>query len=157
MPPSPSPAIASSILPGRLRMAVTRLARRLRQQIEPDVTASQFAALTSIERLGPLSLGELAAVERVQPPTLTKVVTKLEGLGYVLREPDPADRRIARVRLSPDGERFIAESRHRRNAYLAGRIERFSPQELADLERALPLLERLVDDEGAGGGGGATP
>ena len=134
-------------LPARLRMVIARLNRRLRQQIEPDVTASQFAALASIEHHGPLSLGELAAIERVQPPTLTKVVTKLEELGYVIREPDATDRRVARVRLSPGGERFIAASRDKRNAYLAGRLAQFTPDEMAALEEALPLLERLVEDQ----------
>ena len=130
----------------RLRMVVTRLSRRLRQQIEPDVTASQFSALVSVERSGPVSLGELAAIERVQPPTLTKVVAKLEELGYVTREPDPTDRRVARVRLSDAGARFVAASRTRRNQYLAERLQQFTAAELAALERPLPLFERLVDD-----------
>ena len=130
----------------RLRMVVTRLSRRLRQQIEPDVTASQFSALVSIERSGPVSLGELAAIERVQPPTLTKVVAKLEELGYVTRDPDPADRRIARVRLSDVGVRFVAASRTLRNQYLADRLQRFTSAELAALKHALPLFERLVED-----------
>lgn len=150
MSPQRTPSAPSRVaeqVPARLRMAVTRLARRLRQQIEPDVTASQFAALASIERHGPLSLGELAAIERVQPPTLTKVVAKLEESGYVIREPDATDRRIARVRLSPGGERFIAESRDKRNAYLAGRLAGLSGEELAVLEQALPIIERLAEQE----------
>jgi DNA-binding MarR family transcriptional regulator len=142
----PTKTLIDPALLNRLRMVVTRLSRRLRQQIEPDVTASQFSALVSIERLGPVSLGQLAAVERVQPPTLTKVVTKLEEFGYVTREPDPADRRIARVRLSEAGGRFVDASRTRRNQYLAERLKQFSAAELADLERALPLFERLADD-----------
>jgi DNA-binding MarR family transcriptional regulator len=77
---------------------------------------------------------------------LTKVVTKLEELGYVTREPDPADRRVARVRLSEAGVRFVAGSRTRRNQYLAERLQQFTATEVATLERALPLFERLVDD-----------
>jgi DNA-binding MarR family transcriptional regulator len=142
----PTKTAIDPALLNRLRMVVTRLGRRLRQQIEPDVTASQFSALVSIERSGPVSLGELAAIERVQPPTLTKVVTKLEELGYVTREPDPADRRVARVRLSEAGVRFVAGSRTRRNQYLAERLQQFTATEVATLERALPLFERLVDD-----------
>src|SRR2546423_13827260 len=87
-------------LAARLRLAVTRLARRLRQETQNadgDVPPSGLSALSSIERLGPLTLGELSAVERVQPPTMTKVVAGLESLGLVSRTVDPADRRVARV------------------------------------------------------------
>src|SRR5258708_2946999 len=107
-----TPPVAEQ-LPPRLRLVVARLNRRPRPHIGPRVTASQFAALASIERHGPLSLGQLAAIERVQPPTLTKVVAKLEDLGYVLREPDTSDRRVAMVRLSDAGKQFIADSRDR--------------------------------------------
>src|SRR3712207_4690713 len=109
-PPSPAEVAESSFVAG-LRLAVMRLARRLRQQAEGDVTPSQHAALASVDRFGPLTLGELAAVEQVQPPTMTKIVTKLEELGFVVREADPRDRRVARVRLSEAGQAYLAESR----------------------------------------------
>ncbi|HUP86492.1 MAG TPA: MarR family transcriptional regulator [Acidimicrobiales bacterium] len=146
--PAPTTTTASSdaTLVAGLRLVVMRLARRLRQQAEGDVTPSQVSALSSIERLGPLTLGELAAAEQVQPPSMTKIVGGLEAHGFVIREADPNDRRIARVRVSDDGRRFVARSRTRKNAYLAERLRKFDPDERALLERALPLLERLVDD-----------
>ncbi|MEA3077232.1 MAG: hypothetical protein QOF60_2140 [Actinomycetota bacterium] len=130
-----------------LRLVVGRLARRLRQQAGGEVTPSMHSAMVSVERLQPVPLGELAAVERVQPPTITKLVAKLEDLGYVVREADGRDRRIARVRLTPDGVRHLAQSRKRKDAYLAERLRRLDPGDRKLLEQALPVLERLVGDE----------
>ncbi|HVF32408.1 MAG TPA: MarR family transcriptional regulator [Acidimicrobiales bacterium] len=130
-----------------LRLVLMRLSRRLRQQSEGDVTASMLSALSSIARLGPLTLGELAAVEQVQPPSMTKIVGKLEEQGLVVRAPDERDRRVTRVRVSEDGAAYVVRSRTLRNAYLAERLERLTGPERALLQRALPLLERLVDDE----------
>jgi DNA-binding MarR family transcriptional regulator len=124
-----------------------RLSRRLRQQSQGDVTASMLSALASISNLGPLTLGELAGVEQVQPPSMTKIVGKLEERGFVIREVDARDRRVARVRVSDAGEAYVAESRTLKNAYLAQRLDRFEGDDLALLERALPLLERLLEDE----------
>lgn len=134
-------------LVGRLRLVVGRLARRLRQQGHGEVTPSMHSALVSVERLQPVPLGELASVEQVQPPTITKLVAKLEDLGYVVRETDERDRRIARVRLTTDGVRHLAQSRKRKDAYLAERLRRLDPADRELLSRALPVLERLVGDE----------
>ena len=135
-------------LTSRLRLVVARLNRRLRQEAgSAEVSPSQLAALGTIERRGPLTLGELAASERVQPPTMTRVVSALEEAGLVTRTVDSADRRVARVAVSPAGLRFLDKHRSRRNAYLARRLRTLSPAELATVERALPLLERLVEDE----------
>ena len=146
----PPPATASPTTDARLaaglRLAVMRLARRLRQQSEGDVTPSQLSALSSVDRLGPLTLGELAAAEQVQPPSMTKIVSGLEAHGFVVREPDAKDRRVARVRISDEGRRYVARSRTRKTAYLADRLASFDAEERALLERALPLLERLVDE-----------
>ena len=142
-----STATTDASLVAGLRLVVMRLARRLRQQAEGDVTASMLSALSSIARLGPLTLGELAAVEQVQPPSMTKIVGKLEDQGFVIREADGKDRRITRVRVSDEGAAYVARSRTLRNAYLAERLERLTAAERATLERALPLLERLVEDE----------
>src|SRR5881227_2139715 len=90
-------------LASRLRLAVTRLARRLRQQAEGEATPSQLSALASVERLGPITLGELAAVERVQPPSMTRIVARLEESGYVTRVVDPTDRRVARAGITDAG------------------------------------------------------
>ena len=87
----------------RLRLAVTRLHRRLRQQTAGGLTQSQASALASIAKLGSPTLGALAASESVQPPSMTRVVGALEELGYVSRVIDPTDRRVARVTIRPRG------------------------------------------------------
>lgn len=138
---------ADAALVARLRLVTMRLARRLRQQSDGDITASMLSALSSIARLGPLTLGELAGVEQVQPPSMTKIVGKLEEQGFVVREPDATDRRVTRVRVSDDGAAYVARSRTLKNAYLAERLERLTPDERDRLADALPLLERLVEDE----------
>src|SRR3954447_13531511 len=86
-------------LAARLRLSSTRLARELRRQADAGLSPSQLSALVSIERHGPMTLGALADHERVAPPSITKVVTKLEGLGLVSRHVDDDDRRIVRVRV----------------------------------------------------------
>ncbi len=141
----PADLASETVLAPVLRLAVLRLARRLRQQAG-DITPSLLSALASVERLGPVTLGELAAVERVQPPTITKFVGRLEEQGLVEREADPRDRRMVRVRLSDGGRRHLAESRTRKDAYLADRLRALDEAERDLLGRALPLLERLAGD-----------
>src|SRR5438105_5509186 len=98
----------------RLGMAATRLARLLRQQDEGALTPTMRAALGTISREGPLTLGELAAIEQVAPPTVTKVVDKLEVAGLVERTTDVDDRRVCRVVLSDGGRRWMDGDRKRR-------------------------------------------
>jgi DNA-binding MarR family transcriptional regulator len=129
-----------------LRLAVMRLARRLRQQAEAGVTPSMLSAMSSIGRLGPISLGDLAAAEQVQPPSLSAIVGRLEQEGLVVREPDPADGRVSRVRLSPSGRRLMERSRSRKTAYLARRLATLPPDDRVALRRALPALERILGD-----------
>src|SRR5687768_7680889 len=112
--PAATAAVDASLVAG-LRLVIMRLARRLRQQAEGEVSASLLSALSTIARLGPLTLGELAGVEKVQPPTMTKIVARLEERSFVLREVDARDRRVTRVRVSEEGRRFVATSRTRRN------------------------------------------
>ena len=145
--PVPAATVADADLVAGLRLGVMRLARRLRQQADGEVTPSLLSALATVERLGPLSLGELAGVERVQPPTVTKLVARLEEMGFVVREADHQDRRVWRVRLAEGGRDYIARSRTRKDAYLAERLQRFSPDERALLAEALPLLARLAEEE----------
>src|SRR5437764_9162406 len=118
-------------LAARLRLAVTRLARRLRQQADGEATPSQLSALASVERLGPITLGELAAVERVQPPSMTRIVAGLEEAGFVSRQVDPRDRRVARVETTVAGQRFLERSRGRKNAYLAARVRNLDADDRA--------------------------
>ena len=134
-------------LASRLRLAVMRLARILRQKAQDQITPSQLSALVSVERDGPVTLGELAALESVQPPTMTRIVVALEEQGLVLREADPADRRIARVHVTTAGRKLLERNRSRKTAYLASRMRGLSPEEREVLERAAGLLERMTEDE----------
>ncbi len=144
----PAPTEIDHDLVASLRLAVGRLARRLRQQTEGEVTASQLSALTSINRLGPVTLGRLATVERLRPPTVTRIVAALEEGGLVLRRPDPGDRRVARVEVTQPGRDLLQRSRTRKDAYLAGRLATLDPDQLAVLRHATVVLERLLEEEG---------
>src|SRR5438445_899847 len=124
-----------------------RLARRLRQQADGDVTPSQISALSSVDRLGPVTLGELSAVERVQPPSMTRIVAGLEEQGLVTREIDPNDRRVARVHVTVAGHRLLEQSRTRKNAFLAARIRTLPSDERAALARAAEILERILEQQ----------
>src|SRR4051812_6394584 len=98
--PRAEPAAAipeASELAALLRVSATRLSRRLRQQADAGLSPSQLSALTAVWRHGSLTLGALAEYERVAPPTVTKVVAKLEADGLLERAVDPNDRRVARV------------------------------------------------------------
>ncbi len=143
------PAMAVTTAPtleSQLRLVVLRLSRRLRQQTAGDVTASQISALATIAKHGEVSLGELAAIERIAPPSMTRIAARLEEQGLVERRVDASDRRVARVAVSPAGEALLAETRTRRDAFLAGRLQEFTPQEQAQLAAAVPLLERMASE-----------
>ena len=127
-----------------LGMAVTRLARLLRQQAGADLTPTMRAAVGTIAQEGPLTLGELAAIEQVAPPTATKVVAKLEEQGLVEREDDPSDRRVVRVLLSDAGRRWLDADRRRRHAWLAERIDALPKADRRRLHDAIEVLEHLV-------------
>jgi DNA-binding MarR family transcriptional regulator len=131
-------------LASRLRLAVTRLHRRLRQQSAGGLTQSQASALASIGQLGSPTLGALAARESVQPPSMTRIVGALEGLGHVTRVIDPADRRVARVTLTPQGSEVLHRSRSLKDAFLAEQLRRLAPEERQALGDLTVLLERLV-------------
>ncbi|MGI8983341.1 MAG: MarR family winged helix-turn-helix transcriptional regulator [Acidimicrobiales bacterium] len=140
-------AATQAELASRLRLAVTRLGRRLRTQIPGGLSPSQLATLASVERLGPLALGELSSVERVKPPTMTKIVACLEEQGLVSRTVDPTDRRVARVEATQTGVAFLTESRHQKDAYLAQRLRSLSDGDRAVLEQAAAVLERILEDQ----------
>jgi DNA-binding MarR family transcriptional regulator len=131
----------------RLRLAIMRLARRLRQQADKDITPSMLSALSNIEYRQPVTLGTLAESERVTPPTMTKIVARLTERGLVGRTPDPHDRRMHLLTLTPQGERFIARSRSRKNAYLARKLRRLDPSDVEALSEAVAVIERLLEDE----------
>src|SRR6266550_7330316 len=139
----------AAILPlaASLRLAVMRLARRLRQQTEDDITPSMLSALSTIERHGPMTLSELAAHERVKPPTVTTIVGRLEAAGLTTKDTDLDDRRVSWISLTPEGNRFVEAVRSKKTAYLAKRIARLDPGDRATLERAAAILERLVEED----------
>jgi DNA-binding MarR family transcriptional regulator len=130
----------------RLRLAVTRTARRLRQQAGTDLSPSLAAALATVEMRGPLTPSELAEIEGVRRPTATKIVAKLAATGLVEKAGDPTDGRVSLVSISPDGRRLLLEMRSRKNAYLASRLRHLPPEDIAALERAADVLERLLED-----------
>jgi DNA-binding MarR family transcriptional regulator len=130
----------------RLRVAVTRLNRKLRQQALAGLSPAQASALGTVNRLGSPTLGELAATEQVQPPTVTRLVTTLESAGLVARETDGADRRVVRVRITAEGRRNLARIRSLKNAFLTRRLAALDPAEKAQAEDLTRLLEHLVAD-----------
>ncbi len=131
----------------RLRLTVTRTARRLRQEAGTDLTPSLSAALATIERRGPVTPSQLAEIERVKRPTATRIVARLADAGLVDRATDPDDGRVARVSITPAGSALLRQMRSRKNAYLARRLRDLPEEDVAALERAAEVLERLLEDD----------
>jgi DNA-binding MarR family transcriptional regulator len=129
-----------------LRLAVGRLARKLRQVQLGGLSSSQVSALASVERLGPVRLGDLAAAEGVTGPTLTKIVAHLETIGLVTRAADEADRRAARITLTAEGRERLVRIRSDRDAFLEQRLGALDPDARALLADALPVLRALADE-----------
>jgi DNA-binding MarR family transcriptional regulator len=136
-----------SALAARLRLVITRAARRLRQQGGTALGPSQLSALASIERHGPLTPSELAEIERIQRPSATRVVARLEDAELVERVADPADRRSFTVGVNADGRALMSKLRTRKNAYLVKRLRDLDQADLATLDRAAEILEDLLEGE----------
>jgi DNA-binding MarR family transcriptional regulator len=144
---SGSTARAATQLASQLRFSVMRLSRRLRQHaLDGDITPSQLSALAVLVRCGRLTLSQLADQEKVQPPTITRVVDSLLGRGLVSRTPSDEDRRVTWVSATSAGEELVASIRRRRDAYLAVRLRALSADDRAVLQRAAVLLEQLIED-----------
>ena len=140
------PAAADTALASALRLSVMRLARRMRaQRAETSLTLSQLAALATLDRHGALTPGELAAHEKVQPPSMTRLLAVLEAQGLVTRAPHPTDGRQVVVQASPAGQALLREDRRRRDAWLAQRMRTLDPEELAVLRQAATILDKLAD------------
>ena len=133
---------------GHLRLVVARTARRLRQEAGADLSPSMSSALAVIDRHGPMTPSELAAHERVQRPTATRVLARLEDLGLTERAPDPLDRRSSLISASPQGRTLLRRQRSHKNQFLARRLAALDADEVATLERAAAILERMLDEEG---------
>ena len=136
----------TAAMAARLRLSATRLARQLRQQSDAGLSPSQLSALASIEFHGPVTLGALADHERVAPPSVTKVVAKLEAAGLVQRQLDATDRRVARVSTTAAGNALLAKVRRRKDVWLAARLGELQPEERGRLAAALDVLDSLTGD-----------
>jgi DNA-binding MarR family transcriptional regulator len=133
-----------------LRTAIVRTARRLRQEAAAEstgLTPTSVAALATIERHGPMTPSEIAAIERVKRPTVTRTLGCLEREGLIDRTPDPADRRSALVAVNGAGRERLRRLRKRKNAYLARRMRDLSTEEVETLGRAAEILERMREGE----------
>jgi DNA-binding MarR family transcriptional regulator len=134
----------------RLRMAIVRTARRLRQEAAAeatDLTPTSTAALATIERHGPLTPSELARIERVKRPTITRTLGCLEREGLIERTADPTDRRSALVAINGAGRERLRRLRGRKNAYLARRMRDLPAADVETLERAAEILDRMREGE----------
>jgi DNA-binding MarR family transcriptional regulator len=145
--PTSTTSTDTAALAARLRLAVTRLARKLRREAEPGITPSMLAALSSVDRQGPLTMSELCSVEQVQPPSMTRIVAALVELSLVTREPDPSDGRVAWVAATAEGRRLLERSRGRKEAYLAKALRGLDAHELETLEEAAAILEGLTEGQ----------
>lgn len=133
----------------RLRMAIVRTARRLRQEAAgaggAELTPTAASALATVERHGPLTPSELAEIERVKRPTATRTLRVLSDAGLVDRAPDPDDGRSALVSVNAAGRERLRRLRGRKNAYLARRMRDLPADDLEALERAAAILEGILE------------
>ena len=128
-----------------LRLAVMRFSRRLRtQRVDTSVTLTHLAALSTLKRHGPMSPGELAAHERVQPPSMTRVVVALEGMGLITRTPHPTDGRQVIIDLTPAAEALLSDEARAREAWLAGQLQQLSREEREILRDAAVIMDKLA-------------
>lgn len=132
-----------------MRISIARLARRLRVErlglgaAETVLSDIQFAALSVLERKQAMTPGELAEYEKVQPPSMTRVIAVLEERDLVRREPHPTDRRQVVLTVTPEGRALVQRVRRRREAWLAQRLQELTPEERATLAAATPILEKI--------------
>lgn len=131
----------------RLRLVLVRLSRRIRASSHENITASQRSALGTIGLLGPVSIGQIAEHEHVQPPAVSKIVATLEQRQLVERTDDPNDRRCSLISLSPAGRDLLDEMRAAARGFISAHLSQLDPDDVAALERALPALERLLGTE----------
>ncbi len=139
-------------LAAQLRLGIVRTARRLRQEAAAEATGltpTSTAALATIERHGPLTPSELAVLERVQRPTVTRTLGCLDREGLIERTPDPSDGRSSLVSVNAAGRERLRRLRGRKNAYLAKRMREMPAADVATLERAAAILEGMLESEGA--------
>jgi DNA-binding MarR family transcriptional regulator len=140
-----TPQRADADLASSLRISVMRLARRLRlEKSTEDLSMNQLAALGTLNRCGELTVGELAGIEKVKPPSMTRTVNSLAEAGLVTRSPHPTDGRQVMVDLTPAARQVLDEDRRRRDAWLAKRLAALSPEQRVLLREVVPLLEDVA-------------
>lgn len=128
-----------------LRPSLLRLTRLIRlQRADMSVTLTQISAMSALEKCGPMSAGELAAFERVQPPSMTKVLVNLEERGLVQRATHPSDKRQAIISITDAGRELIDSERRSRDAWLSQRLAELTPDERALLRDVMPVLDKLA-------------
>lgn len=147
--PSRSPVSnpSDAELADALRLVIGRLGRRLRQQSLGDMTPSQRSVLASLDRHGPVRMGELARIENISPPSLSGIVGRLEEQGFLTRKDDPDDARSTLVEATPDGVEALGEARRERTAFLIRRLDALGRQDRQVLRQAVKLLNEMVGGE----------
>lgn len=143
MPAAPRTTIDA----GRLRLALMRISRRLRQEADAGITPSQLSALATLDRRGPMALRDLAAAERITSSTLTRIVAALEAEGLIARITDPLDRRCNLASVTPSGAELLTSARDKGTRLLSERVASLSAKDTDLLAAALPVLEALLEDE----------
>ncbi|WP_304047722.1 MarR family winged helix-turn-helix transcriptional regulator [Jatrophihabitans endophyticus] len=139
-------ATAAAELASMLRPPLLRLTRLVRlQRVDMNVGLTQLSALFTLNKYGPLSAGELAAYERVQPPSMTKVLASLEERGLLRRDAHPSDKRQAVIAITEEGRSLLASESRSRDAWLAQRLGTLTGEERALLERVVPILDKLAE------------
>jgi DNA-binding MarR family transcriptional regulator len=139
--PVPGPVLAA-----QLRRAFVLLRRQVRRQGPAELTISQFSALATVVRAGPLGVGQLAEAEVLPSPAVTRLADKLEEAGLVSRRPNPSDRRGVLLAATPAGRELIARREQASNAWLAERLEALPKADRLRLERAARVLESLASE-----------
>ena len=142
---NPATPTTRASLSSSLRLSVMRLARRLRAEgADESLTLTQLATLGTLDRHGAMTLGELAAHEKVQPPSMTRIVSTLEQRRLVARDPDRDDGRRVVVSITGAARTLLEEDRRRRDAWLARSLRELTAAERDALRRATPVLEQLA-------------
>src|SRR3954469_15234583 len=132
-------------LAAQLRPALLRLTRIIRnQRVDMSVTLTQLSAMATLRKSGPMSAGELANCERVQPPSMTKVLANLEERGLVRRDVHPTDRRQAIIAITDQCVALLDSERRSRDAWLTKQLGTLSPEERALLQKVIPIFDKLA-------------
>ena len=139
-------ATGPQVLAGRLRLSMIRLSRQLRRQDPSELSLAQLSALATVVSGGPLGVGQLAEIEGLPSPAVTRLADKLEEAGLLARQANPADRRGVHLVATPEGAALLARREQVGNAWLAERLGRLGEADRSALERVVALLEALATE-----------